>query len=78
MRQKVIRRPGGANYPLTGVCKRCGTYAAEDSKTRIEEHVAYMLEYCGICKTLTQVASPRDFGWPTFYTYTNGAPVKGD
>jgi hypothetical protein len=75
-RQKILRKPGQANYP-TYVCKRCGTYAAEDSVTRVQEHVEYELNRCGICSTLTLVAIPYDFGHPEFYTYKNGAPVQG-
>jgi hypothetical protein len=76
-RKKILRRPTDANYPSAGVCQLCGTYAAEDSKTTIEEHVIYTLDTCGVCKRFTDVAHPRDFGWPTFYTYENGTPVYG-
>ena len=76
MRKKILRKPGGIGYPLEGVCERCGMYAAEDtSDTQVQEHIEYFLSVCGICKTLTQVASPRDFGFPVFYTYANGSPV---
>lgn len=76
-RVTILRRPHQGNYPLE-VCDRCAQYAVEDSGTRVEEHIDRALAYCGVCRELTQVASPQEYGWPTFYTYTNGAPVKGD
>ena len=52
-------------------------YASEDCGTRVSKYLEYGIGVCGVCNTLTQVANPYDFGWPTFYTYKNGAPVKG-
>jgi hypothetical protein len=71
----ILRQFGGANYPFN-VCERCGSYAAEDSGTQLEEYIEFTLADCEICLAFTKVASPRDFGLPTFYTYENGAPVK--
>lgn len=76
MRQKILRKPGGYDYP-DQVCQRCGMYAAEDCNTRVEDIIELHLGTCRICGELrAQVASPRDFGYPTFYTYANGAPVR--
>lgn len=76
MRQKILRKPGGYSYP-DQVCKLCGTCAAEDCNSAVEQYVEYHLGTCRICGSIRdQVASPRDFGFPTFYTYANGSPVR--
>jgi hypothetical protein len=75
VRTKILREPGKVGYPLY-VCYRCGKYACDDSMTMMEKYVEWEFNCCGICSTLTEVAHPRDFGWPTFYTYANGAPVR--
>lgn len=74
-RKKILRRPDSYKYPLM-VCTRCGMYASEDSKTRVEEIILYDLAHCDICQDFTNVTHPSDFGYPTFYTFENGEPVK--
>lgn len=75
-RVKILRRDGWGNYPLW-VCERCGRYAAEDSKTEVHTELDLQLGMCGICsEEHVQVANPQQFGFPTFFTYTNGEPIK--
>lgn len=73
-RVKVLRKPGFPNYPYE-VCDTCGRFAAEDCKKRVEEYIDFTLGHCGVCGNFTNVASTREYGDPTFYTYRNGAPV---
>lgn len=75
MRLKILRKPGQQGYPAY-VCNRCGTYAQEDSKTVRQAVIGFELQRCGICDTVEACATPLDFGWPEFYTYKNGAPVR--
>lgn len=76
MRKKILRKPGQEGYPDL-VCARCGTYAAEDSGTLVQEHCEFTLGTCRICgEVRIKISPPSDFGWPIFYTYENGAPVR--
>lgn len=77
LRKKILRKPGGVNYPFH-ICVPCGTYAAGDCNTVVQEYLETTLGTCGVCRNIkVPVADPYDFGWPTFYTYENGAPVRG-
>ena len=78
-RVKVLRIPDGTGnevYPFW-VCEHCGRCAAEDSKTEVYEELDLRLGDCGICAARwTHVAEPQQFGFPTFYTYINGEPIR--
>lgn len=78
-RVKVLRTPQGigtAPYPLW-VCEPCGKFAAEDSKTEVYEELDLRLGACGVCAAnCTNVAQLHQFGFPTFYTYMNGQPIR--
>ena len=75
-RVKILRESGGANYPFW-VCERCGKYAAEDSKTEVYDELDLRLGVCGVCAaSCTHVAEPQQFGFPSFYTYMNGEPIR--
>ncbi len=75
-RIKVLREPRGPNYPFM-VCERCGRYAAEDSRTSVYRELDLRLGDCGVCAAnCTHVAEPQQFGFPTFYTYMNGEPIR--
>lgn len=78
-RVKIYRTPegtGNAPYPLW-VCERCGKYAAEDSKTEVYKELDLRLGNCGICAAnCTHVAQLIQFGFPSFYTYMNGEPIR--
>lgn len=75
-RVKILREPGGFNYPHL-ICERCGTYAAEDSNTEIQTELDLRLGTCYVCGgALIQVGEPIQFGLPTFYTYSNGEPIR--
>jgi hypothetical protein len=75
MRQKILREPNGYGYPIL-VCDRCGTAAAENYRKEIQSIIDGSLGHCGICQLFTNVSSPSDYGWPAFYTYLDGTPVK--
>ena len=75
-RVKVLREPGWANYPFF-VCECCGKYAASESKTKVYSELDLRLGDCEVCAArLTQVAQPQQFGFPIFYTYMNGQPIR--
>ena len=78
-RLRILRTPQGTGneiYPLL-VCEPCGRYAAEDSKTGVYEELDLRLGDCVICAaTSTHVAEPQQFGFPIFYTYMNGEPIR--
>lgn len=73
-RKKILRKPFQANYPVY-VCDRCARYAVEDCGTVVQDIIHFHLENCRVCGMFTHVTTPQDYGWPTFYTYENGAPV---
>lgn len=76
-RTKILRKPGGPDYPLY-VCEPCGRSAVSTSNTKAQEDIDFRLGSCPVCKRmLIHVATPWDFGYPTFYTYANGQPVEG-
>ena len=67
---------GNAAYPLL-VCEPCGKAAAEDSKTEVYEELVLRLGACGICAAkYIHVTEPQQFGFPSFYTYMNGQPIR--
>ena len=79
-RVKLLRRSdnsGNSVYPLM-VCETCGRYAAEDSRTEVYKELDLRLGHCGVCAAnVTPVGVPQQFGFPTFFTYENGQPVRG-
>ena len=79
-RKRFLRRYGGYGYP-SRVCEPCGREAARSSKTEIMEPVSLELKrktMCIVCKSQNvPLATCRDFGNPTFYTFESGQPCGG-
>ncbi len=76
-RNKIIRRPGGEEYPGL-VCEVCGRYAAEKTGTGAHKVLTTrVLGDCEICKErIVPVYQLWEFGLPTFYTYAGGRFVE--